>query len=135
MGDNNRMKAMTVTLVTIGALIAALAFFSSSGAGQPIVSRCENCGKLLGKETPDTELSADPEFKSYGMFQVCQTCMDKKMDRNVQATYTQVARKYKWNSIAHNKSLVNKSGYVAAVGSRPTTAAAPKKLPVKEVLP
>jgi hypothetical protein len=42
------------------------------------------------------------------MFQVCQQCLDKKMDKQAQATYVQVARKYKWNSIAHNKSLAFK---------------------------
>jgi hypothetical protein len=72
-------------------------------------TRCVCCGRALGREVPESTLSADPDFKALGMFQCCQTCMDKKMDARTQLTYTNVARKYKWSSISHNKSMAFKN--------------------------
>jgi len=93
------MRTALILICIAGAAIAVpRAEGQSAGA-------CAICGKALGRDVPESTLSADPDFKQLGMFQVCQTCMDRKMDRRTQDAYTQVARKYKWNSISHNKSL------------------------------
>lgn len=79
-------------------------------AGAQPGGACVACGKTLGLQVPESALSADPDFKQHGMFQCCQTCLDRKMNRQTQLTYTKTAQKYKWNSISHNKALVFKSG-------------------------
>lgn len=73
--------------------------------GSTKIHRCEICGKMLGKEVPESALSKDSDFKQHGMFQVCQHCLDKTVDRDVQKNYTRLALKYKWNSIAHNETM------------------------------
>lgn len=77
-------------------------------AGAQPANTCVACGKTLGLQVPESALSADPDFKQLGMFQCCQACMDKRMDRNTQNAYIKVAQKYKWNSITHNKALALK---------------------------
>ncbi|MEI6634065.1 MAG: hypothetical protein WCP22_09645 [Chlamydiota bacterium] len=96
------MRTALILICIVGAAIAVppAQRHSSEAAGT-----CVRCGKAFGRDVPESALSADPDFKQLGMFQCCQTCMDKNMDRRTQGTYTQVALKYKWTSIAHNKSL------------------------------
>jgi hypothetical protein len=67
--------------------------------------RCVVCGKALGSDAPESALSADPDFKQHDMFQCCQACLDRKMDKQAQRLYTEISRKYKWSSISHNKSV------------------------------
>lgn len=92
--------------ILVGMFVAALILWVSVAGAQQVSSahRCETCEKIMGKETPESSLSSDKDFREHGMFQVCQHCLDRKMDKQAQAAYTQLARKYKWNSIAHNTS-------------------------------
>jgi hypothetical protein len=96
---------MKMALILICITGAAIAVPLAQGQSPEGAGMCVCCGKTLGRDVPESTLSADPDFKQLGMFQCCQTCMDKKMDRRTQNTYTTVAKKYKWNSISHNKSL------------------------------
>jgi hypothetical protein len=96
---------MRTALILMCIASAAIAVPLAQGQSPEAAEACVVCGKALGRDVPESTLSVDPDFKQLGMFQVCQTCMDKKMDRATQNTYTRVAQKYKWNSISHNKSL------------------------------
>ncbi|MDD5557750.1 MAG: hypothetical protein PHN82_10970 [bacterium] len=97
------------TLILVACVAAVAAAVQPAAAENPVAaSRCEACGKLIGREVRGTELSEDPDFKQNGMFQVCQECLDGKMNREAQASLTQLAMRYKWNSIAHNKGLAFK---------------------------
>jgi len=96
------MRTALILICIAGAVIAVP---PAQGQSPEAAGTCVCCGKVLGRDVPESTLSADPDFKQLGMFQCCQTCIDKKMDRQTQNTYTKVAQKYKWNSIAHNKSL------------------------------
>lgn len=96
---------MRMILVAAAVLIAISAPAVRTENPGSANGRCECCGKFLGKEVPESPLSSDPDFKQNNMFQVCQICLDKKMDRRTQDMYAGIARKYKWNSINHNRSL------------------------------
>lgn len=97
------------TVVILMAL-SSVALAAPPEHGTPNATACVCCGRTLGRDVPESALSADPDFKQLGMFQCCQACMDKKMDKGTQLTYTKIAQKYKWNSISHNKSLAYKYG-------------------------
>ena len=98
------MKYLTITLCVAAILVAGSAVAQNAAQAR----RCAICGRLLGKQCHESVLSRDPDFKKYGMFQICQECLNRRMSRRAQATYIQVAFKYKWNSIAHNLSNVVK---------------------------
>jgi len=97
------MKQILPVVCFVAMLFSAVA---ARAQRVPAYVKCQSCGKIIGKEVPESQLSSDADFKRYGMFQTCQTCLDKKMNKNTQAFYIQVVRKYKWNSIAHNKALI-----------------------------
>lgn len=99
---------MRTVLILVALSGVALAAEPVKATQNPTACVC--CGRTLGRDVSESTLSADPDFKQLGMFQCCQPCMDKKMDRQTQLTYTKVAQKYKWNSISHNKSMAFKFG-------------------------
>jgi hypothetical protein len=95
-------------LAALCATVITLAASHAPGESPPTGTRCDTCGRILGAEVPDTAISKDLDFKRLDMFQTCQHCLDKKMDRMAQAKYFNVVRKYKWNSIEHNKSMASR---------------------------
>lgn len=102
------MQPMVILLGVSIALGAAQS--AQAEPGFTTGKRCAVCNKTLGVEVPESTLSADPEFKEHDMFQCCQTCLDKRMDKRAQRTYTEVSQKYKKSSISHNRSLAFRAG-------------------------
>lgn len=117
------MKTLAILGLVFG-FILSVSTVVAQNAAPP--ARCECCGKVLGKEVAESRLSSDPDFKAHGMFQTCKACMDRKMDAGAQRSYEQVALKYKWNSIAHNKCIAYKASQGASrLASRKPTPREP----------
>ena len=107
--EGAKMKTKTIYLLWCLAIAMLIAQPAYSEAPETAEGRCAVCDKTLGSDAPESALSADPDFKQHNMFQCCQTCLDKKMDKQAQRVYTEISRKYKWSSISHNKSVAFKA--------------------------
>ena len=108
-----------VLIIFILFLLFSLAVASRADAqGYPAVHRCTGCGKILGREVPESELSGDPDFKKAGTFQICEHCMKRRFSGMALENYVNVAKKYKRSTIEHNRKLEPKTKTYGREGRR-----------------